>query len=81
MRAVILSLAVLVALGGLAVPAPVRAAPAVPHEFAVGTPTIMPVRQRCGQGMKRQNAWQDKQGAWHGKCVPKRSKPPAQTQS
>ena len=78
MRAVILSLAALVSLGGLGMPVPARAAAAVPHEFTVGAPAITPVRQRCGQGMKRQNAWQDKQGAWHGKCVPKRSKPPAQ---
>jgi hypothetical protein len=31
------------------------------------------IRQRCGTGMKRANAWQDKAGAWHGPCVAKRS--------
>jgi hypothetical protein len=70
MRAVIIAL---VALGGLvALAAPVRATLAVPHfEFALADRAITTVRQRCGEGMKREKAWQDKSGAWHGRCVPK----------
>ena len=70
MRVMIIPLVALVGLMGLAVP--VQAAPAAPHELAVAAPAITMVRQRCGQGYKRENAWQDKQGAWHGRCVPKR---------
>jgi hypothetical protein len=66
MRAVIISL---IAVAGLT--APVQAAPAVPHDIGVAAPAIIMVRQRCGEGMKRDRAWQDKNGAWHGRCVPK----------
>jgi hypothetical protein len=70
MRAVIVPL---VALAGFIVLAsPVEAAPAALHELSVAAPAITMVRQRCGEGMKRENAWQDKNGAWHGRCVPKR---------
>ena len=69
MRAVILPL---VSLAGLiALAAPVPAAPVILHELAVTAPMVTMVRQRCGVGMKRANAWQDKNGAWHGPCVPK----------
>jgi hypothetical protein len=71
MRAVILPLIALAGVVGFAVP--VQATLAVPHhEFAVAAPAITTVRQRCGEGTKREKAWQDKSGAWHGKCVPKR---------
>ena len=70
MRAVIVPFIALTGLIGLA--APTDATPAVPHhEFRVGAPAITTVRQRCGEGMKREKAWQDKVGAWHGRCVPK----------
>src|SRR5262245_52972094 len=50
-----------------------QAAPAVPREPAVSAPAITTVRQRCGTDLKRgPGAWQDKHGAWHGSCVPKR---------
>lgn len=55
----------------VAVAAPAQTAPVVPHQD-LSASLITPVRQRCGQGMKRTNATQDKQGAWHGSCVPKR---------
>src|SRR5207244_2926522 len=48
------------------------AAPHPAHVVAIAAPAITMVRQRCGEGMKRENAWQDKNGAWHGRCVPKR---------
>ena len=71
MRAVIVPFIALIGLIGLA--APTHATPAVPHhEFRVGAPAITTVRQRCGEGMKREKAWQDKGGAWHGRCVSKR---------
>ena len=69
MRVLAPSLIALAALIVLA--APVQAVPVPPHEFGVSGPMIAPVRQRCGAGMKRAKAWQDKQGAWHGPCVPK----------
>ena len=51
-----------------------QAAPPVPHrDFTISAPASTMVRQRCGVGMKRAKAWQDKGGAWHGACVPKRS--------
>ena len=69
MRAVVVPVVALVALLGTAVP--VQAVPAGPHGLAVSAPAITLVRQRCGEGMKRDKAWQDKAGAWHGRCVPK----------
>ena len=69
MRAFVLPLVSLVGLIGLA--APVPAAPVALHELTVTAPAITLVRQRCGAGMKRANAWRDKNGAWHGPCVPK----------
>jgi hypothetical protein len=69
MRAVIVPFVALASSIALAVPA--QTAPTVPHqEFSVSAITM--VRQRCGQGMKRAMASQDKHGAWHGPCVPKR---------
>ena len=70
MRAVIIPVFAAAALFGLA--APVQSAPAVPAGIDVAAPALTMVRQRCGEGMKRENAWRDKQGAWHGRCVPKR---------
>jgi hypothetical protein len=71
MRAVIVSAVALA--GFISFAAPVQAAPVVPrHDLTVSAPVITMVRQRCGVGMKRSNASQDKQGAWHGPCVPKR---------
>jgi len=71
MRAVIISAVALVGFIGFA--APVQAAPVVPrYNLTVSAPVITMVRQRCGVGMKRSNASQDKQGAWHGPCLPKR---------
>jgi hypothetical protein len=72
MRVVMIPLFGLAGLMALAVPG--QAAPAAQHGLVAATlaaPAIMMVRQRCGEGMKRQRAWQDKNGAWHGKCVPK----------
>ena len=71
MRAAILSLVAVVSFG--APWAQVRAMPPAPHQVEVTVPAsaITMVRQRCGQGMKRSSASQDKQGAWHGPCVPK----------
>ena len=68
MRTFITTLIVAAGLAGLAAPA--HAAPAAPHELSTGRPGITDVRQRCGKGWHRQNGWQDKHGAWHGKCVP-----------
>lgn len=70
MRTLIIPFIALTSLIGIA--APVQAAPAALHGLSVATPAITLVRQRCGVGMKRANAWQDKTGAWHGKCVLKR---------
>jgi hypothetical protein len=70
MRTLIIPLVALAGVVGLA--ASVQAAPVALHGLAVATPWITMVRQRCGEGMKRGNAWQDKTGAWHGTCVPKR---------
>ena len=69
MRVVITSLIALTGLIAFAPPG--QAAPATPQGLAVAAPAITMVRQRCGAGMKREKAWQDKQGAWHGRCVPK----------
>ena len=71
MRAVI---ALFVALAGVAALAmPATATPTFPHhDLIVSAPAMTLVRQRCGEGMKREKAWQDKSGAWHGRCVPKR---------
>ena len=61
-----------VALAGLlCLATPLQAAPVVPHDLGVAAPATTLVRQRCGTGMKREKGWQDKNGAWHGKCVPK----------
>lgn len=70
MRAVIVPLFALAGFIGLA--APIEAAPIALHDLAVTAPAVTMVRQRCGEGMKRAKAWQDKNGAWHGPCVPKR---------
>ena len=67
------AVALVAVFGLLAVPATVQATPAAPHDLALTAPAITMVRQRCGEGMKREKAWQDKGGAWHGKCVPKRN--------
>src|SRR5512133_2542029 len=69
MRAVIVPMVTLIGCVALAVPA--QTAPVVPRED-LSVSAITMVRQRCGQGMKRANASQDKQGAWHGPCVTKR---------
>jgi hypothetical protein len=72
MRVVMMPLLGLAGLMALAVPG--QATPASQHGLATATataPAIMMVRQRCGKGMKRERAWQDKNGAWHGKCVSK----------
>jgi hypothetical protein len=69
MRAVIVPVVALAGCVALAVPA--QTAPVVPHqELSVSAITM--VRQLCGPGMKRAMATQDKHGAWHGPCVPKR---------
>lgn len=68
MRAVIAPFFALVGSVALAVPA--QTAPVLPHQ-QLSAPAITMVRQRCGQGMKRAMATQDKHGAWHGPCVPK----------
>jgi hypothetical protein len=70
MRTFIIPLVAVAGLIGLAVP--VQAAPVAPHDLSVASPEITMVRQRCGAGMKREKGWRDKQGAWHGRCVPKR---------
>jgi hypothetical protein len=69
MRVVVLPLVAVVSCVALAVPA--QTAPVVPHQGSLSISAITLVRQRCGQGMKRAMASQDKQGAWHGPCVPK----------
>jgi hypothetical protein len=73
MRALILPVVTLIGCMGLAVPA--QTAPVAPKED-LSVSAINMVRQRCGQGMKRSNVTQDKQGAWHGPCVPKRGASP-----
>ena len=70
MRTLIIPMVALAGLIGFA--APVQAMPAALHDVVVAAPAITMVRQRCGEGMKRENSWQDKNGAWHGRCVPKR---------
>src|SRR5262249_61563275 len=70
MRAMIATLFALACSVVLAVPA--QTAPVLPHQELSASGITM-IRQRCGQGMKRAMATQDKQGAWHGPCVPKRS--------
>ena len=70
-RTVTMTFIAVAGLIGLA--APVQATPAAPHYGSVAAPAITQVLHRCGKGYYRQNAWQDKQGAWHGKCV---AKPP-----
>ena len=68
----------LIAIAGLIIElaGPVQAAPAIPQDLGVAAPAITLVRQRCGHGFHREKAWQDKGGAWHGKCVPN---PPKQS--
>jgi len=51
-----------------------QAAPTVAPGSAVGTPTIMMVRDYCGKGYYRPNKTRDKWGAWRGKCVPIKKK-------
>ena len=72
MRTVIIAFIAVAGLTGVA--APVQATPVAPHYGSVADPAITQVLHRCGKGYYRQNAWQDKQGAWHGKCVPKKPK-------
>jgi hypothetical protein len=69
MRAVVVTFFAAAGLFGLLAPA--QAALVVTPSFLAGNPALTQVVQRCGKGYYRQNAWQDKQGAWHGKCVPK----------
>ena len=71
MRTAIITFIAVAVLLGLATPVP--ATPAAPHYRSVAAPAITEVLHRCGKGYYRHNAWQDKQGAWHGKCV---SRPP-----
>jgi hypothetical protein len=51
--------------------APVPAAPAAPHDFALGASGIELVRGGCGPGWHPQ-AWTDRWGNWHRRCVPNR---------
>jgi hypothetical protein len=69
MRAAVIALAAV--FGLMALPAPVRAAPAALHDFDLGAPSIALVREGCGAGWHRE-AWQDRWGNWHRRCVPNR---------
>jgi hypothetical protein len=72
MRSVVFVL--IITAGSFWLSASLKATPAFSTGKSAST-AIVPemIRQRCGAGMKRANAWQDKAGAWHGPCVPKRS--------
>ena len=62
----------LVAVCGLmALPAPVRAAPAVPPSTADAASAIVLVRDGCGPGWHAQR-WRDRWGNWNRRCVPNR---------
>jgi hypothetical protein len=69
MRAAVIALTAV--FGLMALPAPVRAAPAPLHDLAVGAPTIALVRDGCGAGWHLE-AWRDRWGNWHRRCVPNR---------
>lgn len=71
MKLALFALAGIALVGGITTSAPVQSAPAMPYDLAVSATQMTLVRQRCGEGMKRANNWQDKQGAWHGPCVAK----------
>src|SRR5437879_1200364 len=57
--------------GLVAFPAPVRAAPAAPHDIAVADSAIQMVRDGCGAGWHAQS-WRDRWGNWRRRCVPNR---------
>jgi len=69
MRAAVIGL--VAGIGLMALPAPVRAAPAALHGLAPGAAAIELVRDGCGAGWHMQ-AWQDRWGNWHRRCVPNR---------
>jgi hypothetical protein len=67
-------MASIAAAGLIGLAAPVEAVPTGPRHLSVAAPPITQVRHRCGTGFHRHNGWQDKQGAWHGTCVPNHPK-------
>jgi hypothetical protein len=66
-------MAVIAAAGIIGLAAPARAMPTAPHDLSVTLPSTE-VLQHCGKGYHRENGWQDKHGAFHGKCVPRPAK-------
>lgn len=67
MRAAVIGL--VAGIGLMALAAPVRAAPAAPHDR--GTAAIELVRDGCGAGWHAQT-WRDRWGNVHRRCVPNR---------
>jgi hypothetical protein len=70
MRAAVLGL---VAVFGLALAAPVQAAPVAPQGpvSAVAAPDVIFVAGGCGPGW-HPRSWRDQWGRWHRRCVPNR---------
>jgi hypothetical protein len=71
MRAFIMAVIAAAGIIGLVAPAP--AMPTAPRYLSI-TVTSMEILQHCEKGYHRENGWQDKQGAFHGKCVPRPAK-------
>jgi len=69
MRAAVLGL--VTGFGLMMLVAPAQAAPATPHDFSVGTATVVQVRGGCGAGW-HPRAWRDRWGNWQRRCVPNR---------
>ena len=69
MRAAVM--AAVAVFGLMALAAPARAAPAPLHDLTVGAPAIAVVRGGCGPGW-HPDAWRDRWGNWHRRCVPNR---------
>jgi len=64
------AIALMVVLGGIAVPAAVQAAPSVPHDaIATGnSPNVIQVAGGCGPGWHSVR-YRDRWGYWHRRCV------------
>jgi len=69
MRAAVIAL--VAGIGLMALPAPVRAAPAALHDLARAAAAIELVRDGCGAGWHAQT-WRDRWGNVHRRCVPNR---------
>ena len=67
------AVALVAAIGLMAIPASVRAAPAAPHDALMTgpAPQIVEIRGGCGPGW-HPVGWRDRWGNWRSRCVPNR---------